>query len=295
MELEDFQDRFIDELSGGQRQRAMIAMVIAQDTEFVLLDEPTNNLDIYHATNMMKIVRRLCDELGKTVILVLHEINYAAFYSDYICAFKDGKIAKFGTVEEVMTKENLSQIYQVDFEILNIAGETIVYLLLSVKKPYFQYFLEKEQTKMNMKKILSFVLASVMALSLISCSAQNGGDSSENTVSLGGDVASQPESETQNIETREAVTITSLNASKEAAELEVPYDPQRIAILDYGLSGYSGCPGVWVTGWWAPPPPAWTISRPTSTMTLPTSAPSRRLIWRPLWPASRTSSLSVAA
>ena len=76
MELEEFQDRFIDELSGGQRQRAMIAMVIAQDTEYVLLDEPTNNLDIYHATNMMKIVRRLCDELGKTVILVLHEINY---------------------------------------------------------------------------------------------------------------------------------------------------------------------------------------------------------------------------
>ena len=93
MELEEFQDRFIDELSGGQRQRAYIAMVIAQDTEYILLDEPTNNLDIYHATNMMKIVRRLCDELGKTVILVLHEINYAAFYSDYICAFVDGKIA----------------------------------------------------------------------------------------------------------------------------------------------------------------------------------------------------------
>lgn len=125
MELEEFEDRFIDELSGGQRQRAYIAMVIAQDTEYILLDEPTNNLDIYHATNMMKIVRRLCDELGKTVILVLHEINYAAFYSDYICAFKDGKIAKFGTVEEVMTKENLSQIYQVDFEILTIAGKPL--------------------------------------------------------------------------------------------------------------------------------------------------------------------------
>ena len=104
MELEEFQDRFIDELSGGQRQRACIAMVIAQDTEYVLLDEPTNNLDIYQATDMMKIVRRLCDELGKTVVLVLHEINYAAFYSDYICAFVDGKIAKFGTVREVMTK-----------------------------------------------------------------------------------------------------------------------------------------------------------------------------------------------
>ena len=79
MELGAFEDQFIDELSGGQRQRAYIAMVIAQNTEYVLLDEPTNNLDIYHATNMMKIVRRLCDELGKTVILVLHEINYAAF------------------------------------------------------------------------------------------------------------------------------------------------------------------------------------------------------------------------
>jgi len=125
MELEEFEERFIDELSGGQRQRAYIAMVIAQDTEYVLLDEPTNNLDIYHATNMMKTVRKLCDELGKTVILVLHEINYAAFYSDYICAFKDGKIAKFGTVEEVVTKETLSEIYKVDFEIMEVSGKPL--------------------------------------------------------------------------------------------------------------------------------------------------------------------------
>ncbi len=125
MELEDLQDQFIDELSGGQRQRALIAMIIAQDTEYILMDEPTNNLDIYHATNMMKIIRRLCDELKKTVILVLHEINYAAFYSDYVCAFKDGKIAHFGTVEEVITKENLSELYQVDFEILRVRGKPL--------------------------------------------------------------------------------------------------------------------------------------------------------------------------
>lgn len=125
MELEEFAEQFIDELSGGQRQRAYIAMVIAQDTEYVLLDEPTNNLDIYHATNMMKMVRRLCDELNKTVILVLHEINYAAFYSDYVCAFLNGKIAKFGTVEEVMTKETLHEIYNVDFEILRIDGKPL--------------------------------------------------------------------------------------------------------------------------------------------------------------------------
>ena len=125
MELQEYEDRFIDELSGGQRQRAHIAMVIAQDTEYVLLDEPTNNLDIYHASNMMRTVRRLCDELGKTVILVLHEINYAAFYSDCICAFVDGKIAKFGTVDEVINKENLSEIYKVDFQMMHVNGKPL--------------------------------------------------------------------------------------------------------------------------------------------------------------------------
>ena len=125
MELQKFEDCFIDELSGGQRQRAYIAMVIAQDTEYVLLDEPTNNLDIYHASNMMRIVRRLCDELGKTVILVLHEINYAAFYSDYVCALVNGKIAKFGTVEEVINKETLAEIYKVDFEIIYVDGKPL--------------------------------------------------------------------------------------------------------------------------------------------------------------------------
>lgn len=125
MELTPLENHFIDELSGGQRQRAFIAMVIAQDTDYILLDEPTNNLDIYHSTNLMKMVRRLCDELGKTVILVLHEINYAAFYSDYICAFVDGKVASFGTVEEVMTRKNLKNIYNVDFEIIEVEGKPL--------------------------------------------------------------------------------------------------------------------------------------------------------------------------
>lgn len=125
LELDEMRNRFLDELSGGQRQRAYIAMVIAQDTDYILLDEPTNNLDIYHSANLMKIVRRLCDELGKTVVLVLHEINYAAFYSDYICAFVQGKIARFGTVAEVMTKENLSEIYGVNFEIQQVEGKPL--------------------------------------------------------------------------------------------------------------------------------------------------------------------------
>lgn len=125
MELNDIAEKFIDELSGGQRQRAYIAMVIAQDTEYVLLDEPTNNLDIYHARNLMRTVRKMCDELGKTVIMVLHELNYAAFYSDYVCAMKDGKIASYGTVDEVMTEENLSSIYKVDFKIIEVEGRPL--------------------------------------------------------------------------------------------------------------------------------------------------------------------------
>ena len=105
--------------------KVLLAKALFGNPDILLLDEPTNNLDIYHATNLMKIIRKLSDELGKTVVTVLHEINYAAFYSDYICAFKDGKIASFGTVEEVITKENLSSIYNVEFEIMQIKGKPL--------------------------------------------------------------------------------------------------------------------------------------------------------------------------
>lgn len=125
MELEPFRTRFIDEMSGGQRQRAFIAMVLAQDTDYVFLDEPTNNLDVYHATRMMKLVRRLCDELGKTVVLVLHEINLAAFYSDRILAFRDGKLAAEGPVKDVMTADTLKRVYGVDFEIHEVDGKPL--------------------------------------------------------------------------------------------------------------------------------------------------------------------------
>lgn len=125
MELDEQKSQFLDELSGGQRQRAYIAMVIAQDTEYILLDEPTNNLDIYHASKLMQTLRKLCDDLGKTIVIVLHDLNFAAFYSDYIAAFKNGEIAKFGTVQEVMTKENLQNIYNIAFDVMNIEGKPL--------------------------------------------------------------------------------------------------------------------------------------------------------------------------
>ena len=86
-------DRYLDEMSGGQRQRAFVAMVLCQDTRYVLLDEPLNSLDMKHAVAMMGTLRRAADELGKTVVLVLHDINFASCYADRIVALKQGRVA----------------------------------------------------------------------------------------------------------------------------------------------------------------------------------------------------------
>lgn len=107
MQLKDLEHRYLDELSGGQRQRAYIAMVIAQNSEYILLDEPLNNLDMKHASEIMKTLRKLAEDLGKTIIIVIHDINFASCYSDYIVALKNGVIAKHGNVEEIIQKEVL--------------------------------------------------------------------------------------------------------------------------------------------------------------------------------------------
>ena len=117
MNLGDMQDKFLDELSGGQKQRAFIAMVIAQDTDYVLLDEPLNNLDMKHSVQIMKILRKLVDELGKTVVIVLHDINFASVYSDRIVALKDGKLVKNGPTHEIINSESLREIYDMDIPI----------------------------------------------------------------------------------------------------------------------------------------------------------------------------------
>ncbi|MFS0888257.1 ABC transporter ATP-binding protein [Peribacillus frigoritolerans] len=125
MELADMQDKFLDQLSGGQQQRAFIAMVIAQNTEYVLLDEPLNNLDMKHSVQIMKVLRRLVDELGKTVIIVIHDINFASCYSDYIVALKDGKVVHNGPTEQVINSNVLKEIYDMDIEIQSINDNKI--------------------------------------------------------------------------------------------------------------------------------------------------------------------------
>lgn len=120
MELEDIQHKFLDQLSGGQRQRAYIAMVIAQNTEYILLDEPLNNLDMKHSVQIMKVLRRLVDEMGKTVIIVIHDINFASCYSDYIVALKDGRVIREGTTDEIINSQILREVYDMDIQIEDI-------------------------------------------------------------------------------------------------------------------------------------------------------------------------------
>ena len=125
LDLEKLAGRFLDELSGGQRQRAFVAMVLAQDTDYVLLDEPLNNLDMKHAMGMMKLLRQATSELGKTVVLVLHDINFASWYSDYIVAMKGGRVAAQGSAAEMIRPEVLSGIYEMDIKVHEIGGQLI--------------------------------------------------------------------------------------------------------------------------------------------------------------------------
>lgn len=116
--LGDLEGRFLDQLSGGQRQRAYVAMVLCQETEHVLLDEPLNNLDIAHSVEMMQHLRSAATELGRTIVIVLHDINFAARYADYICAAKDGAIAAFGTPAEIMRDELLTEIFNTPVQVI---------------------------------------------------------------------------------------------------------------------------------------------------------------------------------
>lgn len=118
LDLTDLENRYLDELSGGQRQRAYVAMVLTQETEYVLLDEPLNNLDVARSVQMMQHLKYAANEFGRTILTVMHDINFAAKYSDRICAMKDGQIAAFGTVEKIMNAAVLTDIFETKIEII---------------------------------------------------------------------------------------------------------------------------------------------------------------------------------
>ncbi|RKT54415.1 ABC transporter ATP-binding protein [Saccharothrix australiensis] len=124
-ELEEFADRQLDQLSGGQRQRAHVAAVLCQDTDYVLLDEPLNNLDMRHSVQMMRRLRRMARDFAKTVVLVVHDINFASCHSDEVIAMRDGRVVAQGPTTELMTPELLGTVFDLDIAVHDIDGNRI--------------------------------------------------------------------------------------------------------------------------------------------------------------------------
>lgn len=117
-ELQDMADRQIDNLSGGQQQRAYLAMTYAQDTDYLLLDEPLNNLDISATRNLMGILQDLSSNHERTIIIVVHDINIASRYADHLVALRDGKLAVEGRPAKVINSDFMRSIYQTNTEII---------------------------------------------------------------------------------------------------------------------------------------------------------------------------------
>ncbi|OEF98128.1 ABC transporter ATP-binding protein [Desulfuribacillus alkaliarsenatis] len=116
--LEEFVDRPINSLSGGQRQRAWIAMALAQGTDYMLLDEPTTYLDLAHQIEVLQLLEELNQLQKKTIIMVVHDLNHAARFSQYVIAISKGELAYEGSPKDVITKEMLSNVFGLEAEVI---------------------------------------------------------------------------------------------------------------------------------------------------------------------------------
>ena len=116
--ITEFADRAVDTLSGGQRQRCWVAMVLAQDTGLILLDEPTTFLDLKVQVDLMDLLVGLAHDRGRTLVIVLHELSLAAAYADYLVMMKDGRIVSAGLPDEIFTAERLRQVFDLNASVL---------------------------------------------------------------------------------------------------------------------------------------------------------------------------------
>ena len=126
--MTELADQPIDQLSGGQRQRAWIAMALAQQTDLVLLDEPTTYLDLSHQIEVLDLVRTLNAERGRTIVMVLHDLNLAARYSDVVVAMRDGAVVAAGTPEDVITPALLRDVFSLEARVIEdpVTGKPLV-------------------------------------------------------------------------------------------------------------------------------------------------------------------------
>ncbi|WP_315168074.1 ABC transporter ATP-binding protein [Metaclostridioides mangenotii] len=116
--VEEFKDKQIGSLSGGQTQRVWIAMALAQQSELILLDEPTTYLDLAHQLEILELLQKLNQEQQRTIVMVLHDLNLSSRFADYMIAVRSGNVVCSGTPFEVMTKENLKSVFNIDAEII---------------------------------------------------------------------------------------------------------------------------------------------------------------------------------
>jgi len=116
--IEQFSDRLVENLSGGERQRAFLALALAQAPQVLLLDEPTTYLDIHYQLQLLELLKHLNQQQGLSIVTVLHEVNLAARYSDRIAMLKQGSLWDIGTPAEVLTPENLAEVFGVEVIIL---------------------------------------------------------------------------------------------------------------------------------------------------------------------------------
>ena len=125
LKLNEIRNSYIDELSGGQKQRAYIAMILAQDTKYIFLDEPLNNLDMRYAVEMMTTLENLVKDYNKTIVIVMHDINVASAFCNYIVAMKNGEVLSEGKTDDIIEKEILDDVFDHNFCIAGIGGKKI--------------------------------------------------------------------------------------------------------------------------------------------------------------------------
>lgn len=124
--LTELKNRFLDQLSGGQRQRAFIAMAFAQSTDWILLDEPLSSLDMFHARSLMIELKRLATEYSKSIIMVVHDLNYAAKWANNCVGMKNGRVCFSGQTSDVLTESNIEKIFDLPVSRREIDGKPII-------------------------------------------------------------------------------------------------------------------------------------------------------------------------
>ncbi len=145
MQISAMKDRMVETLSGGERQRVWIAMILAQDTPIILLDEPVTYMDLKHQWNLLEIIRDLKKTCGKTIISVFHDINHAMEISDMVCMLKDGKVYSIGMCDQVINERGIHDVFEMSVNVCYVK-ECRKHVVVPTRVKYLQAALSSTDT-----------------------------------------------------------------------------------------------------------------------------------------------------